>query len=438
MMTPFLKVYLFGLSGVLGIVLAVNLIVDPYGLFQLVQVEGVNSPKPKMERHEKLLKAYLLPKIKPQTIIMGTSRADFGIDPNNGVLKDYGPGLNVALAGADLYVLRRYFEHAIAVAPVKQVVIGLDFFAFNSQRPQAPDFNEAVLATNADGSSNEAYYRNMIMSSLFTLDAFRDSIATVMADKKPGTQMIDIKDGMRKFYIKGKLMTASELYRSGSNRPNGHGKRKAFLHNEDMYIRNVYLAGNKRQFIFKNEVSGYSAFDQLKQIIDLCRQHDISAYFLISPVHARQLEVIRVSGLWPLFEQWKYELLHMIEPYGYPLWDFSGYHAISVEYVPKERPKMQRYLDSAHYSPFVGNLMLMKMFGVSDDRIPKNFGFRLHSETIADILRNIRLQQQRYAKKHAEDVEEIELLAKKANVDASRVRMTGKGLSAGARMLPDK
>lgn len=436
MMTPFLKVYLFGLSGVLGIVLAVNLIVDPYGLFQLVLVEGINSPKPKMEKHEKLLKAYLLPKIKPQTIILGTSRADFGINPNHDVLiKDKGPGLNVALAGADLYVLKRYFEHAIAVAPIKQVVIGLDFFAFNSARTQAPDFNEAVLATNADGSSNGAYYRNIMMSSLFTLDAFRDSIATVIADKKIGVQVIDVADGMRKFYIKGKLMTASDLYRSGSNRPNGHGKRKAFLHNENMYMRHVYLTGDKRQFIFKNEISGYSAFDQLKQVINLCRQYDISAYFLISPVHARQLEVIRVSGLWPLFEQWKYELLHMIEPYGYPLWDFSGYHAISVEYVPKERPKMQRYLDSAHYSPYVGDLMLMKIFGVDDTKIPKSFGHRLHLNNIENILKNIRLQQQNYAKTHAEDVEEIEFLAKKANIDASRVHLFGKSLSAGARIL---
>jgi len=436
MTTRFLRIYFTVLIGALLLVLAVNLIVDPYGLHQLVTIEGVNNPKPKMEKHEKLLKAYLVAEKQPQTIVLGTSRADFGIDPNDEVLKKFAPGLNMALAGADLYAQKRFFEHAIAVAPIKQVIIGLDFFAFNAERAQAADYSEAVLAVNADGSFNRNYGRNIVMSSLFTVDAFRDSIATISSEKKIGTQVIDIEDGMRKFYIKGKLMTASDLYRTGPNRPNGHGKRKAFLHNEDMYMRHVYLTGDKRQFAFKNEVSGYSAFDYLKQIINLCKQHNISAYFFISPVHARQLEVIRVSGLWPLFEQWKNELLHMIEPYGYPLWDFSGYHAISVEYVPKDRPKMQRYLDSAHYSPYVGGLMLRKMFGVDDAKIPKSFGQRLNSNNFGKTLRSIRLQQQHYEKKHAEDVEEIELLAKKANIDASRIQMIGKGLSAGARMMP--
>ena len=77
-------------------------------------------------------------------------------------------------------------------------------------------------------------------------------------------------------------------------------------------------------------------------------------------------------------------------------------------------------------------MMLNIMFDARDASMPKNFGMRLHSDTIAHSLKIIRRQQQRFAKRHPEDAGEIERLARKSGIDVMRIRMFGSGSKSGA------
>jgi hypothetical protein len=63
----------------------------------------------------------------------------------------------------------------------------------------------------------------------------------------------------------------------------------------------------------------------------------------INPIHARQQEIIHHEKQWLTFEQWKRELLSIVEkannhhPLVEPvqLWDFNGYNTVTMEAVPK-------------------------------------------------------------------------------------------------------
>ena len=55
-MTAYLKVFTAAFVGLLLVAL-LNLVVDPYGIYNLVSLEGVNTTRPVMQNHEKLVKS---------------------------------------------------------------------------------------------------------------------------------------------------------------------------------------------------------------------------------------------------------------------------------------------------------------------------------------------------------------------------------------------
>ena len=61
-------------AGLLSIVAVFNAMVDPYNIYHLITIPGLNANKPSIYHRVRLLKAYEVRRIKPQSIILGTSR----------------------------------------------------------------------------------------------------------------------------------------------------------------------------------------------------------------------------------------------------------------------------------------------------------------------------------------------------------------------------
>ena len=78
-------------------------------------------------------------------------RAETGLDPAHPGWAA-SPVYNLGLSNASIYEIRRYFEHACALADVRQVVVLLDFASFLAGGTVAPDFLEDRLAILPDGS----------------------------------------------------------------------------------------------------------------------------------------------------------------------------------------------------------------------------------------------------------------------------------------------
>jgi hypothetical protein len=76
---------------------------------------------------------------------------------------------------------------------------------------------------------------------------------------------------------------------------------------------------------------------------------------------------------------------------------------------------MHYYVDSSHYTPATGNLVLDRMFDyhTPDRKVPNDFGVRITSANIEAHLASIRTEREQYLRTHPDEVSEIEALAQK-------------------------
>ena len=380
----------------LGVTAAINLVIDPFGLFHLGNRIS-NADKPEFYKHLRMAKAHNIRQLKPDGIILGTSRGEFGIDPEHPgwkATKRY----NLALSSANIYEALRYLQHAHAVNPLNEVVIGLDFFMFNANKDVESDFSESRLKSPTSLIST-GWYRDLLRS-LFTFDALSASRETLSADSGKPT-----------------IRYKSNGFRDDSNNwlriIAAKGHRQASLKNE----RYTLIAYDGFPFFSLTEVSGKaSPMAAFEQLLIFCRDEKISAKLFISPTHARSLELIYLIGLWDDFELWKTNLvssMNTISPTT-PLWDFSGFNTITTEPFPElnnTEVQMRWYWESSHYKKEVGNIILDKLFSMpAATSTPENFGTLLLPQTIDSHLKAINQDRIRYEKKFPTEVSELKAL----------------------------
>ena len=124
-----------GLLVVMSLVLmAGNAFMDPFGLLHDRVIHGVNHFKTRTEGgFNRMAKAHQIRRYRPDVLLLGTSRVDWAMDPNHPALQALSTNVfNAGLAGATIYEVYRYLQHAHAIHPLQQVVIGLDVEMFDS------------------------------------------------------------------------------------------------------------------------------------------------------------------------------------------------------------------------------------------------------------------------------------------------------------------
>src|SRR5437660_11533425 len=171
----------------LAAVVAVNLVVDPFGMYRLVVLEGVNAYKPTVPTRVRLTKAYEVRHLRPRGIILGTSRSHVGLRPSHeGWDPAARPVYNLAFDGATTKEMYHYLRHAHAVRPLRQVVLGLDtYHATMAPATTRPDFDAHLLDSPAALALPSLIRADL--NVLTSLDTLRASLATVQsqADREP-------------------------------------------------------------------------------------------------------------------------------------------------------------------------------------------------------------------------------------------------------------
>ena len=377
-----------------------NRLIDPFALYNGPIIEGLNANKPAFSSHLRLAKAAAIRHQKPSAIVLGTSRGEYGIDPEH-------PGwrpssvYNLALSGANLYEAYRYLQHAQEIQPLQQVVLMLDFFMFNSNSLEKADFKEERLATDAEGKPQSKRWDDHI-AVLASLDAITDSIETIARQHQQGGS-IYLANGMRE-----STHNAFNIHKSG-------GHRKAFLSNEKGYFNDTY-----NNFSFDSYRR--DSWKLYEKLLNFAQQQKIELHIVISPSHARQFETMAAAGVWDSFELWKRQLVTLNESIAteqgkapFALWDFSGYNHYTTEKVPPlgdTETQMQWYWESSHYKKELGDLVLDQIFNYNhpDRMIDKDFGVQLTGKNIETHLQKIRKDRQHWRSLYPEDVVEIEAL----------------------------
>ncbi len=371
------SLYLIGLFLIQSIFFSgFNFLIDPYGIFNTPAMVGINKIKPEKRKQVRLFKAIAVARLKPQMVFLGSSRTEFGLSTSHPVLRQFQPAYNLALPSPNMYEVRRYLEHAIANNQLQQVVLGIDFFMFNVFLANTPDFNENRL------EKTEITLQDTI-NSIYSIDVLLASLVTVRHNhQKP--------NGLDYFYPDGSRTENRDII--FGNQPMRKIMRAGLQQNTFLAKQNP---ARRYQLSQKN-------LNELQTIVNLCREHQINLKIFISPAHATHWESIRVGGFWPVFEQWKREIVKI-----YPIWDFSGYNSITTEPISDD---MKNYLDSSHYTQAIGNLILNRIFQTNQEKVPSDFGILITPENVESHIQRIQQDRAVWAEKHPEEVKFVQKL----------------------------
>jgi hypothetical protein len=381
-------------------------------MYRLVDVEGFNAYKPAVDHRVRLVKAYDVRHIRPQAIILGTSRSHMGLRPSHdGWDRLAKPVYNLAFDGATTKEMYHYLLHAYAVRPLRQVVLGLDtYHATRAPAAARLDF-DAQLLDSPGGLSLPSLVR-ADLKVLATVDTLRASLATVQSQRGRQPQWF-AQDGQR--------LGDVFFHRAGE-------------HFEQLGPRGYFEQIDRLEVQFKREgqraafsrdparaaqpTTGGSdtSLDYIRRIVAFCRAAGVDLRIFIAPEHAHQLEITAAIGEWATVENAKRALVELLaedaarhpDAAPIPLWDFSGYTSVTTEMLPKpgSRAEMRFYWDSSHFKEITGDFVLDRLFGLSHPQraVPPDFGVQLTAATIESALARLRADQRAYRRRHPDDV----------------------------------
>jgi hypothetical protein len=348
------------------------IVADPYLRFGTSPIAGLTAEKPAAYERKTMAKTYALERVRPNTLVLGNSRAEIGFDPESmewpARLR---PVFNAAAAGRGLPYSLAMLQHAIARHDSSTIVLALDFRDFLGD---PGEFHDDRLLVKMDGTPNPAYARQRIIDALaatLTIDALSDSLKTVLhPDPLHGVTVTNLGFNPLREY-------------DAHVRSSGH---------------HVLFEQNLRQAkaLFDRAGAGRENFDDqsrsimlLGTILAAASAKGAPVRMFIHPVHARYLELMSEAGLWPSFESWKRALAQLAagaraNGVDVELIDFSGYDFFASEPVPppgNTTAHMRWWWEAAHYKAELGERIIRRLFG--QDR---SWGVALEPRTIDEHL----------------------------------------------------
>ncbi|KGK87233.1 hypothetical protein DP73_14555 [Desulfosporosinus sp. HMP52] len=352
---PFVLVSIIGFS---------NMLIDPYGIWNLLNF-SFNTQKVEKYNHQRLFKAEDIIHLKPKVVLLGSSRTFFGLNPDyyeeiTGQ-KAYNAGFSAANTEEEL----AYLRHALVNQPgIQQVIIGLDFYSFNEHNSGRQDF---LL----DRLEKSHINWNDFTSTLFSQDAVKASLNTMKFNvNNKFTEPLIFPNG---------LISASGIKQFHLLGANG---QEAFARELEVYINNY-------QFYYNYKYSAQRLQD-VRTMVELCKERNIDVKVFISPSHATQWEAIQTSGLWLQFEQWKRDIAAITS-----VWDFSGYNSITTEPISDN---MKYYWDNSHYKERTGELVFDRLMNYQSGSVPQDFGRLLTPSTVNQVIDEINVEREKWAK----------------------------------------
>lgn len=388
------KILIFALLTFVILFSGINWLVDPYDVYGSPRIDGFNAMKPALD--EKFKKTDDLWVIKPDTLILGTSRIEVGIDPGD-VEWPYPPAYNLGLPWTNIYETMRYFEYAQKIHPVKQVILCLDFFAFNKYVGGHPGQNGELIRL----SKNKPIPVFQAETSILSPVTFRRSLTTISGQESRAA--VKMKNGFDELAAGKESAGVAKI----------GGYRAVFLNTEGNYALTAYHPDGFN-YVMDEPDNPY------RVIVSECYRKGIDLRILISPEHVRHNEVISMVGQYSRYESWKAYLVKVNEEEAgnagrkpFPLWDFSGYNDFTTENVPiagDNQSEMQWYWDSSHYKKELGKIMLDRVFNrqPAETTSWNAFGELINSGNIENHIKRIQQDRLRYNETHREDIAEID------------------------------
>ena len=303
----FLKIYFSVTILVVLSMMGFNVFVDPKDIFRLAKIDSFNQEKPLAYVNNSLrtVKSLDIENGNYNTLILGNSRAFYGLNPQNIALKA-GKVYNLGMTQLGMEEMYKIFQFSRDRMNVEAVIIALDFELFSGDNDINEDFyksrfaNRNIFLNNLDGILSTQYLRDSLETITFNQEG-----------KEAGSLGFYSEDPYSLRYIK---------YR----------KRFDWV-TKDLFYWSEDLTYNRAALHF------------FESLVIECLENDIDLYIFISPSHAAYWETLQKTGHFPNVEQWKRDVVQVLEKVNqkFPhrpkieLWDFSGYNDIATEKFQK-------------------------------------------------------------------------------------------------------
>ncbi len=383
----------------LAIVAAFNMHFDPYDIYHFTEDDSTVFDKPSLNSRLRLHKAYAVRSMKPDGILIGTSRVLTGLDPQHPALSN-DRWYNLGLPAATIYEIFRYIQHADAVHSLKAIVMDVEYPSFDP-RPQLrkPGYEEARLAVNEHGVAGGIFIKDYI-DTLFSFDAARASLEEAFLHKaipEPITA-----GGMRQNNYR-------EVTRAGGHRElvNAVSRR---------HLRNFYQQNIDPENFQQEMAPRYGYFEQ---ILRLAHRNSIQLTMFIPPTHAVYMVIKRRfgDGAWQVYQDWRTNIVRIndnvareLKVLPFPIWDFSGFNNYTEDPIPDaDSPhEMKWYWEISHFKKELGNVMLDRMLADPQLQGQNDFGVLISPDIIQSHNDGMNDAESRYVRENPHELQQLQ------------------------------
>ncbi|NBO17727.1 MAG: hypothetical protein EBV03_00580 [Proteobacteria bacterium] len=401
-----MRMFLAALA-LIALVMCINALIDPFGMYRKVEIAGFNTSKPAIYSRMRLYKAFEVARVRPQTLILGSSRTHVGLRCSHPALAALeAPCYNLAFDGATTREMYYYLIHAHAIRPLKHVVLGLDaYHASPAPATTRPDFDPLLLYPDPYG----VRFITADLRIMTSLDTLRASMQTLLAQINPGPNWF-AADGQRMGDI---------FFRQVEPVFADAGPRAYFdaIDRQEVQDQLAPPAGVKQGEGLPDPKESSLAYVQ--RILAFCREQNIDLRIFITPAHAHQSEI--TAAMWgeQSLENGKRALVKLLaddaalHPDRPPvqLMDFSGYSSITTESLPPvgSPEEMRFYWDSSHFKELAGDYVLTRLFDLPPQQqpVPRDFGVNLNAQTLDTVLAQQKKARAEYQRNAPEDIAAI-------------------------------
>jgi hypothetical protein len=365
---------LFGSTTIacLSVVALFNYLMDPYAIFGVKTMAGVNAIKPRPDAMLGDIKYIVGSRFRPDALILGNSRAEVGFDPSHSAFTArHMRGFNAAVPGTGIDDAADAFQRFEGTTHLQFAIIGIDFLDFL----YSPDTGALPPPTpSSDASSTRAK-----LLALFSTTALADSIKTlrIQRQQNPATLRGDGFNPMLDYREIAATEGYSALFRQRAQESARNLARRP--HNLDVGGRRVS-----------------PSFSALRTILRTAAENGTEVALVIYPYHLLLLSQFEDAGLWPLFEQWKEDVAAISDEARQNggrvvLWDFACPNGFTAEAIPAEgdrKSAMQWYWEGGHFKKELGDRVLARV--LREAEATDAFGLELTLANVRDRNRSCR------------------------------------------------
>lgn len=319
---------LLALGALTFAVLAFNFVVNPFGAWHHRVVSNIYY-RLRGGGAERVITPYRLRTTRPETLLVGTSRMLFGMPIEQGYSDGF---LNAGLSAARLQEINKEVHLALKNPHLKRIIWSVDFFTFD----QHLECNTDTCA-RLDGS-----LRLLILDNLLSSDALDSGINLVkraILGRRDLSRKALVPIPWPQDFICRSFRTQARI---GLSNVGEKGAAHQILSEAPVYRGMICCAPTMALF---------------RSTVNDIHHAGVQLIFFLPPMTQYELEEIRQSGLWPLFQQFKRDLT---ASGGY--WDFTGYNELARTDT--------MFLDVVHMKPEVGMTILRMLLGMPDGECP--------------------------------------------------------------------